>query len=177
MTKKYAKTWREKNKDKTREYGKRYKKKYPWVKHYMKAKERCGNKNNHAYDRYGGKGVKCLIKIKEVKYLWFRDKAWELEQPSIDRRDSEGNYTIENCRFIEKSENTRRGALGHIAPNRVPVEQLTMAGKWVASFDSITQAGKETTGEKARISKCLICPEKYKSSGGYRWIKKIYFGT
>ncbi|MCK4649189.1 hypothetical protein KAT51_06675, partial [bacterium] len=44
----------------------------------------------------------------DIKFLWFRDKAYNLGQPSIDRKDTYGDYSIDNCRFIEKVDNVRR---------------------------------------------------------------------
>lgn len=44
--------------------------------------------------------------------LWERDRAWLLKRPSIDRIDPDGHYEVRNCRFIELSENSRRGGEG-----------------------------------------------------------------
>lgn len=46
-------------------------------------------------------GKKLTITSAEIKELWFRDKAYEMKQPSIDRIKSSGDYTKENCRYIE----------------------------------------------------------------------------
>jgi hypothetical protein len=40
-----------------------------------------------------------------VKYLWFRDKADLLKNPSIDRIDSTKDYTLDNCQYIERGIN------------------------------------------------------------------------
>ncbi len=41
-------------------------------------------------------------------WLWIRDKAGKMKRPSIDRINSGGNYTLNNCRFIELSANIHR---------------------------------------------------------------------
>jgi hypothetical protein len=52
--------------------------------------------------------VKCLITTAELKELWLRDKGWELQSSSIDRINPDGDYTKDNCRYIELSENRLR---------------------------------------------------------------------
>ena len=69
---------------------------------------RCNNPKNKKYKYYGGKGIQVLLTVSELQEIWTRDKAYLLKQPSIDRIDSNGNYTKENCRFIEHQENAQR---------------------------------------------------------------------
>jgi len=101
-----------KNKVKRRESEKKYyynrKKLYPWINTYYAARQRCTDPNCQFYKRYGGRGIKCLITKEELKRLWFRDKAWLLKIPSIDRKDNNDNYTFENCRYIEMGANTAK---------------------------------------------------------------------
>jgi hypothetical protein len=44
-----------------------------------------------------------LITEEELKELWFRNKAYLMKQPTIDRKDNNKNYTFENCQFLEKN--------------------------------------------------------------------------
>jgi hypothetical protein len=68
-------------------------------------RQRCLNKNSGAWKWYGGKGVKALLTKQDLMDLWIRDKADTMLRPSIDRIDSNGNYEIGNCRFLELREN------------------------------------------------------------------------
>ena len=72
-----------------------------WQKKAKSISSRCSSKKRS----YGKKGIKNLITPNQIKELWFRDKAWLLKEPSIDRIDSSQNYTFENCRFIELRKN------------------------------------------------------------------------
>ena len=66
----------------------------PWLYLLVDIKKRCNNPKNISYKTYGGRGIKCLITASELKELWFRDNAYYLEHPSIDRIDNDGNYTF-----------------------------------------------------------------------------------
>lgn len=78
-------------------------KKYPWLKTYASIQRRI----NHA-KHYKTYGIKNLLTEKDVKFLWFRDEAYNMQLPSIDRKDGFGHYTLENCRFIEYIDNLCR---------------------------------------------------------------------
>ena len=84
--------------------------KQPWLGCFKSAKDRCNNPNCKDYYRYGGRGIKFLLSKKETQEIWFRDKGWLLEIPSIDRIDNDGDYCFENCQFIEKNLNAKKGS-------------------------------------------------------------------
>ena len=83
----------------------------PWLTHYDSAKTRCNNPKCREYKYYGGRGIRFLLTEKEIESLYKQDKASEMEDPSIDRIDNNGDYCFDNCRFIEHSVNAREGAL------------------------------------------------------------------
>jgi len=85
---------------------KAYHKKYPWKNLLSHIKQRCNNPKTTNYKHYGGRGIQNKFKnADEIKFLWFRDKAYLMNKPSIDRINNDGNYCIENCRFIELGKN------------------------------------------------------------------------
>ena len=103
------KIWRLKNPLKCKKISKdsylKMLKEEPWKQHFKSAHQRCVNVNRTGYKYYGGKGIKFKLSIEEIKFLWFRDKAYNLKRPSIDRKDNDGNYELSNCRFIELLDN------------------------------------------------------------------------
>ena len=78
--------------------------KYPWERVLKNIKSRCNNIGHH----YFKKGILNYLTKEDIKALWFRDDAFSLKKASIDRIDSDGDYTFGNCRFIELSENKPR---------------------------------------------------------------------
>lgn len=67
--------------------------------------QRCNNINNKIY---GGKGIKNLLTKEECYFLWERDNAKNMKRPSIDRIDNDGDYILNNCRFIELGKNVAK---------------------------------------------------------------------
>lgn len=79
----------------------------PWKKTLCGIKQRCLNKKSASYYRYGGRGIKVNITADELKVLWFRDKAYLMDTPSIHRIDNDGNYEFGNCMYVERDDNVR----------------------------------------------------------------------
>lgn len=140
-----------------------YYKKEPWKKTFNYIQTRCNNPNFIAYDLYGGRGIKCLITEEELKELWFRDKAYKMNKPSIDRKDNDGNYTYDNCRFIEMSENV---SLRNIA-NSKSILQFDLQGNFIREWKSAKEVKEKLKIDNGSIG--LVCQGKRKSIGGFIW--------
>ena len=80
----------------------------PWVKTHQNINQRL--KRSKDLLKWGN-GYLCYVGIlnyltpQDLKKLWYRDNAASMLQPSIDREDSDGHYTVENCKYIEMKEN------------------------------------------------------------------------
>ena len=106
----YQKRWKIKNREKVKEIDKRaylkWRKISPWLKHYKYARTRGTNKKSKYYQR----GIRFNMTRADFKELWFRDQAWKLESPSIDRIKNSIGYEKSNCQFIERRINSgKRG--------------------------------------------------------------------
>jgi hypothetical protein len=109
----YANRYYVENKEKCREATRKssavYFNKYPWLKHFYNARNRCRDIKAKTAKYYALKGIKFLISRDEIEFLWKRDRAAWLKRPSFDRKNAKKNYTLSNCRFIELSMNCSLG--------------------------------------------------------------------
>lgn len=89
-----------------------YRKKTRLLRIHNHIKQRCYNPKNCKFHIYGGKGVSVCKEWHD--YVKF--KQWALangyqEHLTIDRKDSDGDYTPENSQWITLAENSRKGAI------------------------------------------------------------------
>lgn len=136
----------------------------PWRKHFYAARRRCEIEKDSHYKTYGGRGIKFLLTMEEIQELWFRDKAYNLKQPSIDRIRNHGNYEVSNCQFIEWKLNTDKRIPN--AAKRV-ILQFSRQGKFIKEWLSISEA-RDTLG--IALSNIVeTARNRRKSAGGFNW--------
>ena len=77
-------------------------------------KRRCRNPRDKKFKFYGGRGIQCLLTMADLAVMWDRDAAFLMWKPTLHREKDEGNYTVENCRFVEREENYRLHCLSFL---------------------------------------------------------------
>lgn len=84
-------------------------------------KQRCYNKNNHEYNRYGGRGITICDEWKNSSETFINwaykngyDDASTNRNCTLDRIDNNGDYCPENCHFVTQKKNSRNMERCHI---------------------------------------------------------------
>lgn len=88
--------------------GKLFRLRNPWYDHWRNAWRRCNEENHKSFKSHGALGIKCIIQMHEVQFLYFRDKAYLMVKPSLERIRPAGNYSLPNCKFMEFIDNCQR---------------------------------------------------------------------
>ncbi len=122
------------NKEKILKREKEFHEKYPWKKILSSIKQRCENPSHNSYKNYGYRGIENFLTEKDIEFMYNRDKAYLMNKPSIDRKNNDGNYTLENCQFIELSENS-------VKDHRKPILQYDLNGNFIREWNSTKEAG------------------------------------
>lgn len=154
---------------------KKSRKNVPWMQHLNAARYRCNNPNAHYYKIYGGRGIKCFLNKWEILQLWLRDCAYEMKQPSLDRINSDEDYTLQNCRFIEWEENSKLGAIKsrsmcklsnhHSFGLRKSILQYDLQGNFIKEWNSVSEA--ITVYKSANIINAL--KRRIDTAAGFVW--------
>lgn len=93
------------------EWHKKYYSRFPWLTHWKSAQQRCQNPHQKNYPRYGERGITFELTRDETRILWHRNHADDMVNPVLHRINSDGPYSVKNCKFIEKRKHDRLGVI------------------------------------------------------------------
>lgn len=109
------------------------------------AVQRCTNPNNHAFDRYGGRGIRVCRRWSGPNGFdyFYADMGPRPEGHSLDRIDNDGDYEPDNCRWTTTSRQNRNTRVN----KRITVDGETMC---VTAWAERTGLGRTTINNRLR---------------------------
>lgn len=117
-------------------------KKYRAYRSWESMKRRCNSSKYKGYHRYGGRGI-TYAPVWEDFYAFLADMGERPEGMSIDRIDTDGDYTPENCRWTTPLEQIKNASGFN---NYVNIYWSKERKKWVADIG-------RRSGKKRRVKR------------------------
>ena len=110
-------------------------------------KNRCYNSNDIHYDLWGGRGIRVCDKWRESFENFLSDMGFRPIGMSLDRKNNEGNYEPNNCKWASREEqiNNRRRTIRVRFPDR-EIDEALAVGCRRLGLDRIIIAGRIKSG-------------------------------
>lgn len=117
---------------------------HPLYRAWNMMRERCHNPRCSSYRYYGAKGITVCDSWRKSFAAFYADMGDRPEGHSIDRIDSNGNYTPENCRWATPAEQSA---------NSSRVNQITHDGITMNMTQWSAKAGLATATVRERMQR------------------------
>jgi len=134
-------------------------------------------KRGHTPPAYTLYGLRMFFKSSAVADHLY--KAWVASgyeknlRPSVDRKEDDKPYSIDNITLMTWGENKAKGHSDRRngINNKVSkaVIQLTLEGEFIAEFYSMSEAGRQTGISIASIGQCCNNIQSYNTAGNFKW--------
>ena len=106
---------------------------HPLHEKWRSMRARCNNKRNPNYKNYGGRGISVCNEWNNslVFMLWALTNGWK-PGLQIDRIDNDGNYSPDNCRFVNNQQNANNRRVRRDSVSGVPgITWHSQHEKWI----------------------------------------------
>lgn len=127
---------------------------HPLYATWARMKQRCNDKGDSSYDRYGGRGIK-VCDIWQKSFTAFVNDMGDRPSSdySVERMDNDGDYTPENCKWGTREEQMQNKSIPHHNVSGV-LGVYEKGDKWGANigvdkrqiylgtFDTVTEAAE-----------------------------------
>lgn len=110
---------------------------------WQRMQARCYNETNKAFKDYGGRGIKVCDRWLESFENFLEDMGYPQPHESIDRRDNDGDYCPENCRWADNKTQARNKRNNHFIV-------LDGDSKTIAEWGEITGIDENTISERLK---------------------------
>lgn len=97
-------------------------------------RDRCTNPNNSRWSRYGGRGIAYPVKWNTFCVFWEDMSTGWFEGADIDRIDFDGNYSVENCRWVNRDVGNHNKSKSSGTSSYKGVYYDKCRDKWVAKL-------------------------------------------
>lgn len=112
---------------------------------WMSMHERCKNPNSTVYDRYGGRGIKVCDEWREFTpfFYWAKSNGYR-EGMTIDRINNDGNYSPDNCRWVDmKAQCRNRSNTYYVCFRGEMIPLISLCDKYNISYQTARQRIKK----------------------------------
>lgn len=139
---------------------------HPLYSVWMSMKARCRNPRNPSYVNYGARGIRVCDEWDEdfaAFFGWANNCGWT-RGLHLDRIDTNGHYSPQNCRFVTQAENNRNRRNTAAYTGRAPYQptysrpRTALTERDIPAIRSAAESGEShrSLAERYQVSKSLI---------------------